>query len=59
MLQAAVCDSCKLDTFAFGEDRLRSAEVNISRCNVADALVVADVIVVLDKETDLPFEITG
>ena len=59
MLQAAVCDSGKLDTFAFGEDRLRSSEVNIGRCNVVDALVVADVIVVLDKETDLPFEITG
>ena len=45
MLQAAVCDGGKLDTFAFGEDRLRSAEVNVGSCNVVDALVVADVIV--------------
>jgi hypothetical protein len=59
MLQAAVCDGGQLDTFAFGEDRLRSAEVNVGRCNVVDALVLADVIVVLDKDADLPFEITG
>jgi hypothetical protein len=48
-----------LDTFAFGKDRLRSAEVNVGRGNIVDALVVAGVIVVLDEEADLPFEITG
>lgn len=37
MLQAAICDGGQLDAFAFGEDRLRSAEVNVGRCHVVDA----------------------
>ena len=57
MLQATVCDGSKLDAFAFCEDRLRSAEVDVSRREVVDALMIADVIVVLDEGGDLPFEI--
>ena len=57
MLQATVCDGSKLDAFAFCEDRLGSAEVEVSRREVADALMIAEVIVVLDKGGDLSFEI--
>ena len=44
---------------AFGEDRLGSAEVDVSGREVVDALVIADVVVVLDEGVDLPFEIAG
>jgi hypothetical protein len=57
MLQATVCNGSKLDAFAFCEDRLRSAEVDVSRRDVVDALMIADVIVVLDEGGDLRFEI--
>ena len=59
MLQATVCDGSKLDAVSFGEDRLGSAEVNISRREVFDALMIANVIVVLDEGADLSFEIAG
>ena len=59
MLQATVCDGGKLDASAFCEDRLGSAEVDVGRREVVDALMIADVIVVLDEGVDLPFEISG
>ena len=58
MLQAAVCDGGKLDAFAFCEDGLRSAKVDVRRRNVFDALVIADVIVVFYEGTDLSIEIS-
>ena len=59
MLQAAVCDGGQLDALSFCEDRLGSAEVDVGRREVVDALMIADVIVVLDEGVDLPFEISG
>ena len=59
MLQAAVCDGCTLDAFSLGEDRLGPAEVDVGRREVVEALVIADVVVVLDEGVDLPFEIAG
>ena len=59
MLQAAVCDSCMFDAFAFCEDCLGSAEVGVGRCDVFDALMIADVIVMFDEGADLSFEISG
>ena len=47
----------KLDALTFGEDRLGSAEVDVSRGQIVDALVIADMIVVFDEGGDLPFEI--
>jgi hypothetical protein len=49
MLQAAVCDGVTLDAFAFCEDRLGPAEVDIGWCEVVDALMIADLIVVFDE----------
>jgi hypothetical protein len=57
VLQAPVCDGGKFNAFAFREDRLRPAEVDIGRCKVVDALMIADVIVVFDEGPYLPFEI--
>ena len=47
MLQATVCDGDPLDTSAFCEDGVRSTEVDVSGREVVDALMIADVIVVL------------
>ena len=57
MLQATVCDGGKFDAFAFCEDRLRSAKVNVCRRQVFDTLMIAGVIVVLNEGADLPLEI--
>jgi hypothetical protein len=59
MLQAAVCDGVALDAFAFCEDRISSAEVDIGWCEVVDALMIADVVVVFDEGPHLPFEVAG
>ena len=59
MLQATVCNSGTLDALAFCEDCLSSPEVDISRSEVVEALVIADVVIVRDEGVDLPFEITG
>lgn len=56
MLQASVC-GVALDAVALCKDRLGPAEVEVGWCEVVDALVVANVIVVLDKGPYLPFEI--
>ena len=42
---------------AFGQDCLGPAEVDVGGREVIDALVIADVVVVLDEGADLPFEV--
>lgn len=57
MLQASLLDGLALDPFAFGEDGRATAEVDIGGCQVAEALVIAGLVVMLDEGCDLPFEI--
>ena len=57
MLQATVCDGVAFDALTFCEDGLSSAEVDISRGQIVDALVTADMIVMFDEGGDLPLEI--
>src|SRR5271163_996526 len=59
MLQAAVCDCGPLDAVSFGEDRLGSSKIDVSGREVVDALVIADVVIVLDEGVDLLLEISG
>lgn len=61
MLQAAVYDRGLLNAAAFGEDGLRSAEVDVSRRGVVDAFVIADVTIRLDEDvnTTLHWEMTA
>ena len=59
MLQATVSDGVAFDPLTFGADGLSSAEVDIGRREVVDALMVAMVVVVFDEGTDLSFEISG
>jgi hypothetical protein len=58
VLQASGLDGVAFDPFSFQEDGLTPAEVDISRRQVADALVVADLGVVGDEVADLLLEIT-
>jgi hypothetical protein len=57
MLQATVCDRVALDAVSFCENRLGPAEVDVSRGQIVDALMIADMIVMLDEGADLPLEI--
>lgn len=47
------------DVFAFCEDRLDSAEVDVGSREIVDALMIANVAIVLDEGVDLSFEIAG
>lgn len=52
MQQAALFDGLRLDLLSLSEDLLGPAEVDVGRCEVSEALVVALVIVVLDEAGD-------
>lgn len=59
MLQAAVLDCLFLDPFPLSENGFVPAEVDISRSDVVQALVLTLVVVIIDEGLDLAFEITG
>lgn len=59
MLQAALSDCLFLDPLSFSQNGFVPAEVDVSRCDVAQALVVALVVVVIDEGPDPTFEIAG
>ncbi len=58
MVQAAVLDGQCFDLFSPFDDGGVTPEVGVSRCNIADTLVVAVVVVMIDEGADLVFEIT-
>ncbi len=53
MKQAPLVDGVSLDALSFCEDGLASAEVDIGRGQVIDALVIALGVVVVDEVVDL------
>ena len=55
--QAPLSDCLLLDALALEQNGLRSTEVDIGGCEIVQALVVAMVVVVLDEEVDLRFEL--
>ena len=59
VLQASGFDSVAFDPFSFQQDGLTTPEVDISRRQVPDALVVPEMIVVGDEVADLLLEVTG
>ena len=59
VLQAPIFDSLSFDPFALFEDGGGPAEVGIGGCHVAEALVVALMVVVLHERRDLGLEIAG
>ena len=59
MLQATVCNCCAFDLRALSQDCLSSAEVDISRSEIVDALVIALIVIIGHEGFDLSFQFTG
>ena len=59
MLQAALLDCPFLDLFPFSENGFVAPEVDVGGCDVAQALVVTLMVVMIDEGFDLGFEIAG
>ena len=57
VLQASGFDGVAFDPFSFQQDGLTIPEVDISRRQIADALVVSEMVVVGDEVTDLLLKI--
>ena len=59
MLQAAVGDGLAFDPFAFEEDAFGPSKIDVTGREIVEALVISGVIVPLDEDGDLPFEVAG
>jgi len=59
MLQAALSDRQFLDLLPFSQNGFVPYKIDVSGCDVVQALVVALVVVVVDEGPDLLLEITG
>ena len=44
MLQTTICDGLAFDPFAFEKDGLGPSEVNVSRSEIGEALVIASMV---------------
>jgi hypothetical protein len=58
VLQAPLVDGFSFDPFSFQQDCLTPPEIDIGGREVAQALVVTTVIVLLDKGLDLSLKVT-
>src|SRR3954467_7989443 len=57
VVQASVLDGLSFDPFSFKQDGLASAEVDVGRGEIGDALVVSKKIIVGDELADPGFEV--
>jgi len=57
--QATDCNGCAFDLSALSQDCLSSAEVDISRSEIIDALVIALTAIIGHEGFDLSFQFTG
>jgi hypothetical protein len=57
MVQAAVLCGFHFDERSFGQDGFATTKIDVSRCQVADPLVVAVVVVVIDEGGDGGFNL--
>src|SRR5690606_9264334 len=57
MKQAALYDGFAFDPFPFQHDNVAAPEVDVGGCEIAKALVVSAVVVMIDEGRDLPLEI--
>ena len=55
--QSSLSDGFSFDPFALKQDGLAASKVDVGRCQVLQAFVVAPVIVVIDEATDVRFEV--
>ena len=58
MKQAALFDGFAFDPFSFQHDDVAAPKVDVGGSEIADAFVVAAMVVVLDERRDFPLEIT-
>jgi len=59
MKQAPFLECLLFDPFSLLDDGCGPTEVGIGRCDVAEALVVGLVVVMLDERLDLAFQVAG
>ena len=59
MLQTTIGDGLAFDLFAFEEDGLGPSEVDVGRGEIAQALMLAGMVVMVDEGRDVAFEIAG
>ena len=59
MLQAALRDGLSFDPFSFQQDGLAAREADVGGCEIAEAFVIAAVIVMGDEVVDLGFKLAG
>ena len=59
VLQAALFECLSFDPFSLQQDGLTAPEVDVGRRQIAQALVIALMIVVADERIDLRFKIAG
>lgn len=57
MLQASFFDCYAFDLFSFSQDFYAASEVDVSRREIIQALVIATMIVVIDEGTDLRLQV--
>ena len=57
VLQAPVFDGLAFDFLPFDQDGLAAPEVDVSGCEIAEALMIAPMIVMGDESTDLGLEV--
>ena len=57
MLQAALLDCLFLDRFPFSENVFVTPEVDVRGSDVVQALVIAVIVVVIDKDTNLLLQV--
>ena len=59
VLQAAFSDGLFLDLLSHLQDLSTAPVIDISRRQIAEALVVTVIVVVIDEGADLPFQVAG
>ena len=57
MLQASILDCLFLDRFPFSKNIFGTPEVDVRGSDVVQALVIAVIVVVIDKDSDLLLQI--
>ena len=57
MLQASILDCLFLDRFPFSENVFGTPEVDVRGSDVVQALVIAVIVVVIDKDTNLLLQV--
>jgi hypothetical protein len=59
VLQATIFDCGSFDPFSLQQDGLTASEVDVGGCEIAKALVISLMVVVLDERIDFDFEVAG